>query len=521
MTRGTPLRKDAEERRGRELEDCVVISETAPESATLGADEKERHVRATEEEVCSYYRRLAPGYEGWVRRYPYYYERKARLLQHLIPQGGRVLEIGMGLGQNLAALNPEYGLGIDICPELVERARARYPRDKHPNLEFKTLSALDLDRLEGPFDQIILVNSITEVPDLQRLLAGIRTLCSPHTRVVQVTYNYVLAPFVRLAGRFRLAPRHPVQNWLTRYDFENLFRLSGFELIKEGADMVCPFGIPVIGNLMNRYAPLFPGMPSLSMLYYTVARPVMTHGKVEDHSVTVCVPCKNEEDNIPGLVQRIPDMGKGTEIVFVDDRSSDGTADKVRVLMEAHPEKRIKLVEGPGTGKGGACRAGFDAAENDIFMILDADMTVMPEDLPAFARTLVENHGEFVNGSRLVYPLEDGAMRLANVLGNKAFALLFSWVLSQRLKDTLCGTKVIWRRDYPKLLESRRHFGSVDRWGDYDWIFGAARHNLKIVEFPIHYRERVAGVTKMSKRFKNAAIMLRMCWIAFRKVKLI
>jgi glycosyltransferase involved in cell wall biosynthesis len=256
-------------------------------------------------------------------------------------------------------------------------------------------------------------------------------------------------------------------------------------------------------------------------LYYSVYRARLDLGPIEDLSVSVCVPCKNEEENIDDIVKRVPDMGKCTEIIFVDDKSTDRTAEKVQEHIEANPDRTIKLVEGPGEGKGAACRSGFSVAENDILMILDADMTTMPEELPDFFEAIATGKGEFINGSRLVYPMEKAAMRYLNIVGNRAFALLFSYLLSQRIKDTLCGTKVIWRSDYPKILESREYFGCSDTWGDYDWIFGAARHNLKIVELAVHYRERIAGETKMTKRFSNGWIMLKMCRIAFWRMKVL
>ncbi len=481
--------------------------------------EKDAYLRAKEAEICAYYRGLAPHYEAWMRRWPYYYRRKQELLQRLIPRPGRVLDIGCGLGQNLAGLRPEYGIGIDVCPEIVEAARRLHPAAAHPNIEFRCMSALACGQLEGPFDTILLANSITEIPDLSALFEQIARLCTPGTRIVQTTYNYALAPAIRLAGRMRLAPRHPVQNWLTRADLANLAALTGFEVVRDGFAITFPFNIPVIGPLLNRYMPLLPVLRYGAVLYYSVMRPPRPPVRLEDCSVSVCVPCKNESGNIAGLLERIPEIGAGTEIIFVDDQSTDDTAAKIAESQRNHPGRAIKLTTGPGQGKGAACRAGFAEATHDMLLILDADMTVMPEDLPGFCAALASGRAEFVNGSRLVYPMEQGAMRFFNVLGNKAFAMLFSFLLSQPIKDTLCGTKAIWRRDYEKILEARAHFGGVDRWGDYDWIFGAARHNLKIIEYPVHYRERVAGETKMTKRLRNAWTMLRMCLVALRKLR--
>ena len=421
--------------------------------------ENERYLASKEEITRSYYAQLAPRYAQWLTRRKYYYQRKIELLRHLLPLPGRVLEIGCGLGQNLAGLAPEYGLGIDLCPELVEEARRLHPVSKHPNLEFKTLSAMNCGSLDTEFDTILLVNSITEIPDLLKLFWEIRKLCTPGTRVVQVAYNYLLAPVVKAAGTFGLAPKFPAQNWLTRNDLANIFTLTGFDLVREGYDMAIPFYVPFVSDVVNRYTPAIPFLQPLCMLYYSIMRPLRAGKLPANATATVCVPCKNEEGNIPGLAERIPDMGGGTEIIFVDDQSTDGTAAEIAKAIARYPHKNIRMAKGPGQNKGAACRAGFAAAKNDILMILDADMTVMPEDLPTFYDVIVSGKGEFINGSRLVYPMEGGAMKFANILGNKAFALLFTYVLSQRLKDTLCGTKVIWRRDYEKILEARRHFG--------------------------------------------------------------
>jgi len=486
-----------------------------------GNSEKQRYMAEKEAHVRECYQAMAPAYSACLDRYAYYYDRKIRLLRHLVPHPGKVLEIGCGLGQNLAGLIPDYGLGIDLCPEVAEEARKRFPADKFPQLEFRAVSASECGSLGTTFDTILLVNSITEIPDLAQCFREIRKLCTPHTRVVQVCYNYLLAPVVKSAGRMGLAPRHPVQNWLSRHDIQNIFALSGFEQVADGFDVILPFKVPYLSDVLNRYLPLIPLLRPLCMLYYSVARPLNLQESAPGYSVSVCVPCKNEAENIPGLVERIPVMGKHTEIIFVDDQSTDATSAVLEQEKAVHPEKDIKIVQGPGINKGAACRAGFAEAKGDILMILDADMSVMPEDLPQFAEFLATGKGEFINGSRLVYPMEHRAMRLPNIVGNKLFAMLFSYVLSQRLKDTLCGTKAIWRRDYPKILAAREHFGAIDHWGDYDWIFGAARNHLKIIEVPVHYRERLHGETKMTKRLKNALIMLQMVFAAFRKLKLV
>jgi glycosyltransferase involved in cell wall biosynthesis len=177
------------------------------------------------------------------------------------------------------------------------------------------------------------------------------------------------------------------------------------------------------------------------------------------------------------------------------------------------------LHQGDGIGKGDAVRKGFAAATGDVLMILDADLTVPPEDLPKFFEALTSGKGEFINGTRLVYPMERQAMRTLNHLGNKFFSLAFTWLLEQRFRDTLCGTKVLFRRDYERIAANRHYFGDFDPFGDFDLIFGASRLNLRIVEVPVRYRERTYGVTNIS-RFRHGWLLLRMCLVAFRKLKL-
>lgn len=343
---------------------------------------------------------------------------------------------------------------------------------------------------------------------------------TPATRLVIVTYNYLWEPLLELGASFGMRPKSPAENWLSPHDIDNLLHSAGYEVVRSGYRTALPRYLPVIAALLNNLLVRLPLFRRIGVTYYTVARPLMPPERPASMTVSVVVPCKNEEGNIAELVERVPHMGGGTEIIFVDDKSTDTTAEKIKEQIRRNPEKNIILTEGPGRGKGAACRAGFAQATHDIFMILDADMTVMPEVLPEFFELIAHGKGEFINGSRLMYPMEDQAMRLANVFGNKMFAMLFTFLLEQPIKDTLCGTKVVFRRDYRKILASREYFGNIDRWGDYDWIFGAARNNLKIIELPVHYVSRTAGETKMTGRLRNAWIMLKMCWAAFIKLKI-
>jgi SAM-dependent methyltransferase len=473
--------------------------------------------------VQAFYDDLGAGRERWMARSRYYYDSLKHLLRVIVPAGSRVLAIGCGNGDALAALEPSLGVGVDISAAMLDLARR-----KHPELELHHQAAEELSLPEhevregrGGFDFVLLLNVVGELADVLAAFKRLRPLVRPDTRLVVFYYNHLWEPLVGPAARLGLKLDNPTQNWLSMEDLRGFLHLAGFEVVKTGVRMPCPKYVPVVAELLNGVIGRLPVLQTLGFVRFLVARSEKALPRpASEYSCTVVVPCKNEEDNVPAIPERVPPMGSFTEIVFVDDASDDATAERVREAMARHPERPIKLVDGPGRGKGAAVRAGLAQATGDVFMILDADMTVMPEDLPSFFEAITENRGELINGTRMVYPLGGNAMRAANIVGNKLFAMLFSFLIEQRVTDTLCGTKVVKREDYARILAARDTFGDIDRWGDYDWIFGAAKNNLKIVELPIHYVERVAGVTKMTNRLRNASIMLRMCWAALWKLKM-
>ncbi|MFO0985101.1 MAG: glycosyltransferase [Planctomycetota bacterium] len=459
---------------------------------------------------------------GWLRRVlterdgqgPYVRE-MARFLRLTVPAGKRVLMFGAGTGELLAQLRPRFALGIDADPQNVASARTRYPE-----LLFEVGEVGDTVTLQEPFDYIILNGVIGYTEDIQRALAALHPLCTRHTRLVLTAYSYLWEAPVRLAEAIGLKDPTPLQNWISLQDLTNLLYINSFEVIRGGTRMLWPWRGRPFEVLFNRFLARLPPFSWLGCLSFLVFRDVSALGRESERplKVSVCVPCRNERGTIEDAVRRIPEMGSGTEIVFVDGHSTDGTPDEIERVMRAYPERAIKLLVQDGKGKGDAVRKGFAAATGDILMILDSDLTVPPEDLPKFYDTLVRGYGELVNGCRLIYPMEHGAMRLLNVFGNKFFALAFTWLIEQPLKDTLCGTKVLHRRDYQAIVDGRAHFGDFDPFGDFDLLFGGARQNLKIVEVPVRYRDRVYGATNIH-RFRHGWLLLRMCAFAMRRFK--
>jgi ubiquinone/menaquinone biosynthesis C-methylase UbiE len=455
--------------------------------------------------------------DAWRARNRAYYRAIERLVRFVVPEGASVLEIGSGTGDLLAALKPKVGVGLDLSPRLVELARA-----KHPGLQFVTGDAetLDAPELEGrTFDYIVLSDVVGTLLDVWSAFRALRRLCTPRTRVVVTYYNFVWEPVLKLAQKLGRAMPIAQQNWLGMADLANLLTLNHFEIIRETTAQLLPIELPLFSTVANRYLSSAPGLRHLALTQLFVCKPTTGIIPTHDYSCSVIVPCKNERGNIDDIVQRTPDMGRGTELIFVDGNSDDGTAQEIEKHILAKSRPNLKLIhQGDGKGKGDAVRKGFAAATGDILFILDADLTVPPEDLPKFYLVLAEGKGEFVNGSRLVYPMEGEAMRFLNSLGNKLFGLALSGILEQRLKDTLCGTKVLFRRDYERIAAARGFFGDFDPFGDFDLLFGAAKQNLKIVEMPVRYRARTYGETKIS-RFQNGAQLARMTAYAFKKFR--
>lgn len=449
--------------------------------------------------------------DNWVKANKYFYGRLARLLRFIVEPGKRVLEIRCQTGHLLNSVNPAYGVGVDISENLIDLAKKNFP-----NLHFKCADPEDVD-LGEKFDYI-LFSHVFDTVDLLSAFERARQHCTPATRLIVINYNPMWEPALNLASDIGLRSSFVEPNWVNSRDLATFLHLSGFQPIRTHRVLLFPKYIPLISSLLNDFLGRLPGLKKLCMMQLVVARPLAEPKRSEDVSVSVIVPCRNEHGNVLAAVERTPQMGKHTEIIFCDDKSTDGTADEVRRLQALYPDKNIRLLDGPGICKAENVWTGFRGARNDVLMILDADLTVMPEELPFFFKALVENRGEFINGSRLVYPVPKAAMKFANRLGNKIFGMIFSFLLEQHIKDTLCGTKVLWRHDWERIENNLGAWGIKDLWGDYELLFGASKLHLEITEVPVHYQERVYGVTKMTRVFWNGARMFRMCSGAWRRL---
>jgi len=458
-------------------------------------------------------------WDGYVRKAAStsYYRRLAEIYRYLVPARSRVLELGCGTGDLLAALEPSLGVGVDFAPALLKQAA-----ESHPQLRF-VQGDVGKFSLNTEFDYVILSDLINDLWDVQTTIERVASVCTPATRVIINTYSRMWELPLRMAKRMGLANPTLSQNWLTLADVDNMLALSGLEVIRQWQEVLLPLALPLLAPVCNRYLVKLWPLRHLALTNFIVARlgpEASPAARGPEPVVSVIVPARNEAGNIENIVRRVPEMGAGTEILFVEGHSRDDTYAAIEAAIARHPERQMRLLRQGGAGKGDAVRLGFTEARGSVLMILDADLTVAPEDLPRFYRALRSGRGDFVNGVRFVYPMEKQAMRFLNFLGNKFFSLAFSWLLGQNIKDTLCGTKVLSRADYDMIAVNRAYFGDFDPFGDFDLIFGAAKLDLKIVDMPVRYHERTYGQTNI-QRWRHGLLLLRMFGFALRRLKFV
>jgi len=443
-------------------------------------------------------------------RWRYYYKQLEALLHFVIPADARLVQIGSGDGDLLSHLNAKEKVGIDCSKELISNATK-----KHPTIEFIEDDFWNL-RTSRTFDYALISEVTDSLRDVEIVLKETRKLINDQGRLVVVARNYWWQPLFRLARLLSFGKTHgPFKSLLKLRDLENLLYVSGFEVVIKGRGILMPVYIPLISAFFNRFLVHIPPFSFLGAVQYVVARPFPIPR--QDASVSLIVAARNEKGNIENIIKRIPDFGKSLEIVIVEGNSSDGTWEEMQRVQKMYAgAKQITLAKQDGKGKWDAVKKGFSIATGELLIILDADMTVPPEDMPRFYNVFAEGRGDFVNGSRRIYPMEKGAMRFLNTWGNRFFAIALSIILRQRFTDTLCGTKVIRKSDYERIASIRSYFGKPDPFGDFELLFGASKLNLKITELPIRYMDREYGEPQIS-RFKDGFVLLKLCVNVFPK----
>jgi len=467
--------------------------------------------------IKEHFNSLAKSRNYWISKNSYFYQEDEKHMQFIVGNDKRILELGCGTGQLLNALNPSYGVGVDFSEETIKVAKKDYPNLKFIHGDLESIECIS--SIKDKFDYIILSDTIGYLDDCEEVFSNLHHLCTPDTRLIVSYHSWRWEPIFKLGEKIGIRMPSVEMNWLSTQDTMGFLYLSDFEPVKREWRQLIPYKLLGLGFIINKILGTLPLIRRLCLRNYIVARPIRDLG-LNNPSTTVLIPCRNEKGNIENAIKRLPDFCNDMEILYVEGGSSDGTMAEIHRVIDKYPNKDIKALVQNGKGKGDAVRTGFEKARGDILMILDADLTVPPEDLPKFYNAIASGKGEYINGTRLVYPMHGQAMRFLNFWANRTFSALFTWLLNQRLTDTLCGTKVITRENYIKIAKNRDYFGEFDPFGDFDLIFGASKLNLKIVEVPIRYDERKYGETQIS-RFSHGVLLLKMVLFAYKKLKII
>ena len=406
-------------------------------------------------------------------------------------------------------------MGVDFSEGMVKEARKA-----HPHLDFRVGDIEDkatIEDLPGPFDFILIVDTLGSIDDCQTTFEHLHGLCERHTRIIIGYFSHLWQPALRIAESMGLKTKQESQNILSTDDVRGLVELADLERVKSEFRILSPLRLFGLGRIVNKFVAPWPIIRQFCLRHYSVCRSLRRLG-CDLKSASVIIPARNERGNIEPAVRRIPRFADVMEIIFVEGHSRDGTWEEIQRVAKMFSNVNIRALRQPGKGKADAVFAACSVANGDVLLILDADLTMPPEQLPKFWDAIRSGKGEFINGSRLVYPMEDKAMRFLNLIANRLFSVIFTWLLSQRFTDTLCGTKVLRRSDYMRLEARSASWGEFDPFGDFFFIFGAARMGLKVLEVPIRYASRSYGETQIS-RFRHGAMLLRMVIFAFFRIK--
>jgi ubiquinone/menaquinone biosynthesis C-methylase UbiE len=459
--------------------------------------------------VRAHFDALADRYLDLKKLNAFYNDYLIRWTKALVPPRRRVLDIGCGRGDVLAAVRPTVGLGLDLSPTMVRRAAADHGHGTS-GLQFIE-QAVEEFQGDGTFDAALLTNTLEYAYDIGAILDRARAALRDNGRLLITTANPVWSPIFKAASKVGMRIPECDRLWVTNEDLDNLLKLHGFEVVDKRMDLVLPKPVPGLGDALNWAVSRTPVMRYLGSTQLIAARKLPE--KARAYSVSAIVPCYNEAGNVERCVREMVKLGSRTELIIVDDGSKDGTAALVNPALRSDID--VKVVSySPNVGKGNAVQRGFERATGDILMILDADLTTHPEELGPLYEAMSTGRAEFVNCTRFVYPMDGQAMKFANYVGNKVFTIAVSLVMDRRVSDTLCGTKAMFRTDYEHFTMGR------DPWGDYDFLFGAAQLRLAVCELPVHYRDRLAGVSKMNS-MKHAKNLVRMCLHGFRQVQIL
>ena len=483
---------------------------------TLEIFPKKKHLQ----KIKGHFNLMAKKRENWIKKSKYFHNEDLRVIKEIIPIDSNVLEIGCGNGNLIGNLDVRQSIGIDISDKLIDSAMNKFSRVKFFCSDIISFRKKFISPTK--FDFIIISDTIGYFNDIQKTLESIHDFCKPETRIVISYFSPIWQPILSLAEKIGLKMPDLNPPLFASSDLKNFVEVSGYQTIKLEKKIILPLKLFGIERIVNRFIANLPIINHLCLRQYLICRSLKVIKKNQFKSASIIIPCRNEFGNIRAGLKRIESFCKKMEVIFVEGNSSDDTWNEIKKVMKEDEFKKknfiIRALKQEGSGKKNAVFKGFDNAKYEVLMILDGDLTVKPEELSKFWDKISSGEAEFINGTRLIYPMEDNAMRFLNYIANKIFSYLFSWILGQRYTDTLCGTKIISKKNYLRAKSFTKDLEKLDPFGDFFFIFSSLRLNLKMIEIPVRYKARKYGETQIS-RFRDGFKLIKMFFITFFKFK--
>ena len=448
----------------------------------------------------------------FLKIYKYFFECLSKTLKLMINESNNFLFIGIC----------QYPLinKIDFKKiSIFEISKKYFDKYKEINKDSSIHDVAENENEQNVLYDKILISSLESEKDPLSFLKKIRKSVTEDGRVFILKYNLWWIPIIKICSFLKLRVSHPYQNVISSYFLKNMCEQSDFEILHKEKQILLPINIPVLSFIFNKILAKVPILNFFCFIHVFVLRPVEKKASLDDYKISIIVPCKNEEKNIQQIVNSIPLAGKKVQVLFGDDKSTDNTLNEIKKYLKKTDQLDIDFYNAPGICKSENIYTGFEKADGDIIAILDADNTVNGEELTSFFKLLVTKRYDFINGTRFIYPMSSNAMRKLNFIGNILFSYLFSLLLDIRVTDTLCGTKVFYKKDWKKIKEYVGTWGMKDKWGDYDLLIGAKKNYLKIGEKPVYYDDRIHGESKMTNVLKNASRMFLIIIYSFLKLR--
>ncbi len=411
--------------------------------------------------------------------------------------------------------NSILGQNIDSNKIFIKEIDEQYQIKHKDNIHYVNEN---IENILSDCDTVVISDIEHQLNPAKNLL-NLSRIVGDNTKIILLSKNMVWMILIKILKLFfSFSPKK--NNFLPSSYLDNLYSSCNLELIRQEKIIALPINIPFLTKIINRIFRLpllnFFCMSNIAIL----KKKIKNSSNHKDLKISFIIPCKNEQDNIKVFEQKINENTEPDEYLFGDDNSSDKTSDEIDKLIEKLSDKKIIKYNGPGICKSENVYKGIDLSSGDIIVIYDADHTVSFEDIKFSVSIMKKTNVDFINCTRMIYPQKDGAMKFANFIGNTIFASLFSLLFKKKITDTLCGTKIFYKKDWEKIKENTSQWGMKDLWGDFDLLIGAYKNNLKITEVPVTYYERRENETKMTSLISNTLRMFFIVIYSYYKLRL-